>query len=308
MLNLEIAYDSVNNLILIKNISDSFTGKLWFSITDSATNLNVTHWWMILAPRDSQTWTLPLLYYEVVREFDVNVMDESLNLLFKQHICLKKLTSKITFTPKNLIDITYGSWESLVYRKEYDIKLKNDDVVYDLGGNVGTFSKWCLMQNINYVYLFEPDVQCILNMEGLFENEKDKIKLINKAILDEDKKINFYLHEHSIANTLYLISDRCVEVDCINLEKYIINNNFKKPTVIKCDIEGAEYKFIKNLSDSFFDSIRLFILEFHFIDPTSKHDLYEIIEKFLKINFSVRLTNISDFKNNLGTLIFEKTL
>jgi hypothetical protein len=306
MNNLDITYCCVENVITIKNNSDSFTGVLWFSITDCETNLNVTCWWMDLAPYESQTWNLPLNYYEVVKEFDINVMDEQFNLLFKKNTQLKKINSRLNFKPKNKMEVTYGSWESLVYRNEYDIKIKEDDIVYDLGGNVGVFSKWCLIKNVNYIYLFEPDVRCIENMKDLFEEDKNKITLINKVILDEDKRINFYLHQHSIANTLFLKSNECLEIDSINLEKYINENNLKKPTLLKCDIEGAEYKFINSVSDSFFNTIRIFILEFHFLDVSHKDEMYKIINRFLSIGYTVRLSNISKFENDVGTLFFEK--
>jgi hypothetical protein len=96
------------------------------------------------------------------------------------------------------------------------------------------------------------------------------------------------------------------EIDSINLEKYIIENNLKKPTLIKCDIEGAEYKFINSVSDSFFNTVRIFILEFHFLDANHKYEMYKILERFLSIGYTIRLSNISKFENNVGTLIFEK--
>lgn len=305
MLNLEIKYDSVENIIYIKNNAINFTGLLWFSITDCETNLNVTHWWMNIAPYEIQTWNLPESYYQNVKEFTVNVMDHLYNILFKENIKLKKINKKFNFKPKNLIDITYGSWESLIYRNEYDIQIKKDDIVYDLGANVGTFSMWCLMKNVKYVYAFEPDPICISNMHELFI-DRDKIQIVNKAISNENKKMNFYLQEHSISNSLFIESNNFIQVECIDLENFINLNNFKKPTIIKCDIEGAEYDFVKNLSEPFFDSIRIFILEFHLLKEQSKISLHEIIEKFLKMRYSVKLTDMSDFKNNVGTLIFEK--
>lgn len=306
MIDLDITYNCTENVITVKNNATSFTGVLWFSITDCETNLNVTCWWMNTAPYEFQTWNLPLNYYEVVKEFDINVMDEQFNLLFKKNIQLKKFTSKIDFKPKNKMEVTYGSWESLVYRNEYDIKIRSDDVVYDLGGNVGVFSKWCLNKNVNYIYLFEPDTRCVENMKDLFDIDKNRIELINKVILDKDGKTNFYLHQHSIANSLFLESNQFLEIDSINLEKYIIENNLKKPTLIKCDIEGAEYKFINSVSDSFFNTVRIFILEFHFLDANHKYEMYKILERFLSIGYTIRLSNISKFENNVGTLIFEK--
>jgi FkbM family methyltransferase len=305
MLDLQITYDSTENIIFIKNNTSVFTNFLWFSITDCETNLNVTHWWMIIAPNETQKWMLPLPYYNIVKEFNVNVLDDRYNLLYKQNIKLKKIDEIINFKPKSLIDITYGSWESLVYRKECDIIFRNDDVIYDLGANVGVFSIWCSKQNVNHIYAFEPDNECIFNMRELFK-DKQNVEIINKAILDVDKQSVFYLQEHSIANSLFKKSDKSIQVECINLEKFITTNNFKKPTILKCDIEGAEYDVIGSLSDKFFDSIRIFILEFHFLTEHCKLNLYKIIERFLKMRYSVRLTDMSQFENDVGTLIFEK--
>ena len=50
MNNLDVTYCCVENVITVKNNSDSFTGVLWFSITDCETNLNVTCWRMNLSP------------------------------------------------------------------------------------------------------------------------------------------------------------------------------------------------------------------------------------------------------------------
>lgn len=305
MLDLQITYDSVENIIFIKNNTSVFTDFLWFSITDCETNLNVTHWWMIIAPNETQKWNLPLSYYNVVKEFNINVLDSSYNLLYKQNIKLKKMEEVINFKPKSLIDITYGSWESLVYRKEYDIIFRNDDVIYDLGANVGVFSIWCSKHNVNHIYAFEPDNECVFNMRELFKY-KQNVEIINKAILNVDKQMEFYLQDHSISNSLFKKSDKSIQVECINLEKFITSNNFKNPTIIKCDIEGAEYDFIQSLSDKFFESIRIFILEFHFLTEEHRYNLYKIMERFLKMRYSIKLTDMSFFENNVGTLIFEK--
>lgn len=307
MLNLEITYDSFENIIFIKNNSVNFTGALWFSITDSETNLNVTHWWMNIAPNETMQWSLPDFYYSNVKQFKVNVMDEIYNLLLEREFKLKKIVNKINFISKNSLEITYGSWESLVHKNEYNISLKNSDIVYDLGMNVGTFSFWSLSKKVNYVYAFEADNECVKNAKVLFENYNN-IEIFNKAILDKDDKINFYIHEHSIANSIFNKSENVIEIESINLENFINFNSLKKPTIIKCDIEGSEYKFIEKLSDNFFETIRIFILEFHLLTEECNNNLFSLIKKFLKLNYTLRLTEMSDFKNNVGTLIFEKPI
>lgn len=301
----EIFFDHVRNVIFLKNNTNSFSEKVYISLTDCETDLNVWMWWAIFGPNQIFEYNLPFFYYENAKEFKINILTEKKELLYQKHFIIKPLQKTISFKSKNLFDVTYAAWEDLVYKKSHDFKMYNNDVIYDLGANVGIFSRWCLMQNVDYVYAFEPDKENVENLKITFQNDKN-IEIIDKAILDQDIKQNFYIYEHSVSNSLFKDFGESIEVDCIHLENYIYNNNLKRPTIIKCDIEGAEYRFINSLSSSFFDTVRVFILEFHLIDDKSKTFLFEMISKLLNLKYSVRLSKNTSMSTDRGELIFEK--
>ena len=84
----------------------------------------------------------------------------------------------------------------------------------------------------------------------------------------------------------------------------IKDNNALLPTIIKCDIEGAEYDFIESLSDEFFDTIRVFIVEYHYNDSNDK--VWPLIKRFLNLGYTIRLVDKNVLEGNMGTFIAEK--
>lgn len=304
-ISLNISYNSSDNILKIKNDTQNFTDKLWITITDAGSNLNVFNWWVVFGPTENINFALPPWYYENAKEFYINVLSESFDLLHRKHFIIKPDNNKTYFFTKNVFETNYGSWDSLINKKEYDINFKKSDIVYDLGANVGVFSRWAIMNGAKHVYAYEPDTECYKCLKNTFANDLN-INIFNNAILNENVKKTFYISEHSVCNSLYGGGYTTIEIDCINLPSHIKNNNLLNPTIIKCDIEGAEFDFINSLNNDFFETIRIFILEFHSKNENFKIDLYHVLEKMLQLGYKARLTNISDFKNGMGAIIFEK--
>lgn len=306
--NLKIEFDRLANKIYMFNTLNVYTNKLWFSVTDLETNLNVCVWWCIFSPNSSQEWSLPDYYFKLNKSFKINVFDgETLNLFFhKIFLISEQIDKRLWFKTKNLKDINHANWHNLFNENEYNLNLNNSDIVYDLGANVGTFTKFCLLNNVKHIYSFEPDVENYISMANTFKNQNN-ITLINKAILDQNKKEKFFIHEHSVSNSIFNVSELFVEIDCINLEDYIVKNKFILPTIVKIDIEGCEFKFFEKLSDSFIRNIRIFIFEYHIFNPENKEILYNnILKKVLEFGFSIRCTKFTNLNSNIGTFIFEK--
>lgn len=305
---LNVEFDSLVNKILIFNTSNNFTNKLWFSVTDLETNLNVCAWWCIFSPNSLQEWGLPDYYFKLKKSFKINVFDgETFNLIFCKNFTMKNIIDKkLWFKTKNLKDSNYANWYSVYDENEYNLKFSESDVVYDLGANVGTFTKFCSLNNVKHIYAFEPDIENYICMANTFKNENN-ITLINKAILDENKKEKFFIHEHSVSNSILNVSDIFLEIDCINLEDYILKNKFILPTIVKIDIEGCEFKFFEKLSNDFIKNTRIFIFEFHIFNLNDREMLFNnIFKKVLGLEFSIRSTKFTDLNSNIGTVIFEK--
>jgi hypothetical protein len=219
-------------------------------------------------------------------------------------------------TPSNLIysdpkDITYGPWCSMRYKNEYEglLNVNEDDVVYDLGGNVGVFTKYILNQSsVNKVYIFEPTKKLIPYLEKTFSG-LENVTIFEKGITGENKESVFHLFSHSVSNTLVDLEnknetyDGCEIVQCVNLQDFIIKNNLLTPTIIKMDIEGSEYESLEASTDDFFSTVRLLLLEYH--NNTNGRIMW-VIERFLNLGFKVCLKTECNLKDLSGNIILYK--
>ena len=118
------------------------------------------------------------------------------------------------------------------------------DIVLDIGMNIGVFSVWAASRGAKVIG-YEPEKEnydlAVSNMDiNGFSGE-----LFKKGVSDEDKTISLYLNEKKNRGqhqTTYVKGRRSVDIECVGinsiLEKY-------KPTKIKIDCEGEEYKIIK---------------------------------------------------------------
>ena len=209
-------------------------------------------------------------------------------------------------------DVQYGSWEALQYHNDYEglIEFKEDDVVYDLGANVGVFTKWLLnkFNNIKQIYAFEPTPNLVSYLNKTFQNNPN-VTIFDKAISDRNKTTIFQTFLNSVSNTLIDFENKNhtysggVEVECVNLEEFIIQNNLSQPTLLKVDIEGSEYDLIDSSSDEFLSNIPKIILEFH---RNYDGEVWSIIKRLLNLDFKVKVVPNNYVDHPMGTIIFTK--
>ena len=209
-------------------------------------------------------------------------------------------------------DVQYGSWESLQFHDDYEglIEFKETDVVYDLGANVGVFTKWLLnkFNNIEHIYAFEPTPHLVGYMNKTFSIYPN-VTIFNKAISNKNKTAVFQTFQNSVSNTLIDFDDKNhtysggVEVECVNLEQFINQNNLLQPTLLKIDIEGSEYDLVNSSSDEFLSNIPKIILEFH---RNYDGEVWSIIKRLLNLDFKVKVVPNNYVDHPMGTIIFTK--
>ena len=85
--------------------------------------------------------------------------------------------------------------------------------------------------------------------------------------------------------------------------QWIKDNNALSPTIIKCDIEGAEYEFIESLSDEFFDNIHTFIVEYHVAG--GRHYL-ELLKRFFNLGYKIHYNYKNALEIDRGTFIAQR--
>ena len=115
------------------------------------------------------------------------------------------------------------------------------------------------------------------------------MECFNIAISDKNGFSDFGISVHDVASSFHYTNNikEWVTIETINLEDWIKKNNHTPPTIIKCDIEQEEWKFLDSLSDEFIKSLRYIVVEFHCYTE-GKSELYDYIIRFLDLGFSCR--------------------
>lgn len=303
-------YNSSTGIIDVTNLTN-LSKRFDYSIIDLDTNLCFTRGWIALPPKCTHQISLWETILPVVNKLGIKVqLFEDNQLVYSQDYYTSEDLPQNYFY-NNPLDIQFGSWHSLANEGEYNglLTISDEDVIYDLGANIGVFTKWILNQaNVKHVYAFEPTPELIGYMGKTFEGHPN-VTLFDKAIAGEDMVAKFFTFENSVSNTLLDFDGKnenykgYIEVECVNLEQFIKSYQLLPPTIIKMDIESAEYNSIENLSDEFLLSVNQFILEYH---ENFNGEIWNVIKRFLDLGFKVKVKPGDDLNYKMGTVVFTK--
>jgi len=129
--------------------------------------------------------------------------------------------------------------------------LNPDDVFYDIGANYG-FYTYLALEFCKEVHSFEPISECY---ESLFSNLKDeKNVFINKVAVSDTNgvdELTVFTKTFGLSSVNPVISENLkslgsfkkIKVNTIKLDDYITSHT--PPTILKIDVEGAEYLVLK---------------------------------------------------------------
>ena len=147
------------------------------------------------------------------------------------------------------------------------VEINPDDLIVDVGANVGGFAKaWGHLSN-NW-YLVEPSKY---NQEQIQKNLKNfKYKLFKNAVGSESGKI--------LKLQKYIQGDvwqgDYEEVESISFDDLIGNGKIQ---ILKVDCEGAEYDFLMGVDLS---NVNIIVMELHnFLGENKQKELCDWIEK-----------------------------
>lgn len=135
--------------------------------------------------------------------------------------------------------------------------LKDDAVYYDIGSNIGFYALTAnQVINTGKIYAFEPmpaireifENQIKLNSKLIFSNN---IKLFPVAISNKEGQVEFSNDiDHRDGNTyikdsyVFAAAKNKITVQCQSIDG-LLKLGYEKPTIIKIDVEGAEYDVLK---------------------------------------------------------------
>ena len=197
---------------------------------------------------------------------------------------------------KNIISafVREGTSDEFVVREvfsgEYNkLNIQKDDVILDFGLNIGMFTCFALKRGAKKVISFEAEEENYnLAVKNVSKNFPDssRYELFNKAVVGNQDSIRYFsinIKKNKGAHSLVAKKGRDrITVNCININDVIDTYN---PTIIKMDIEGAEYECLPAVTD--WNNIREVIFEFHHAHllDLKTHSKYNQILDLMRRNF-----------------------
>ncbi len=173
------------------------------------------------------------------------------------------------------------------------IQLNDDDVVLDLGANIGSFTIYCnsVNKNVNYKgYAFEPFSK---NFEILKKNCKlnsvKKFSLLRTAVSNMNGTV--YMDIDCLPDSVSIIDENkgTLPIKSTKLSTFCRLKKIKSVSLIKMDIEGSEYSLLEVDLQFLTNHVKRIIFEYHNLN--SVYNKKWIVKK-LSQNF--KLTKIYD--------------
>lgn len=143
-------------------------------------------------------------------------------------------------------------WEEFNLIEKY---VKNGDVVFDIGSNMGFYTIWFskFIGNNGSVFSFEPDSKNFSRLKKNIElnNLDNQISANQLAVSDHDGVVKFttgFDGENHISNSG---ETNISEVNSIRLDSFYQLKSITKVSYLKIDVEGFEYAVLKGGEELF---------------------------------------------------------
>jgi FkbM family methyltransferase len=199
-------------------------------------------------------------------------------------------------SPQLLNEIKVWNYKRNLLPKEFVqhiSKLTKDDMVIDLGANIGLVSHLMAKTGAT-VIAFEPNINALKKLNYIGKKFNNLIiKPVAAGV--RNSKCKLYLHkdlnndEHDLTQSSTLNNkkpnvskDKFLNIEEINFAEYLTGLN-KKVELIKVDIEGYEIELINDLIDkSALDNVGMVYLETHEVTFSDLEEPTELLKKRIK--------------------------
>ncbi len=274
---------------------DSNAPLYWFPVTF----INYSSWWVIPTPTSSINFATDPAVGTITVEF----YDENDNFLFLKDLFVKNVIKKeVKLNIDNPFDCLFNNYREMFLQNKYDCyELDKMETVFDVGANSGLFSLLAINKGAKKVYAFEPNQESLINLNCLVKDLN--VEVIDKAIYTKDEDLTFYIDPSN--TTIGSISEdhiknngsevKQITVPAVSLKTFFDQNNIERLSLLKMDIEGAEYDIIENLEDEIFEKIDNLLIEFH---DNEGERVEKLIQTLVKKGFDVDQIRDQNTENN----------
>jgi FkbM family methyltransferase len=280
-------------------LQDGIEGNYRIRMVDEKTNGYFYDEILYLEPNISY-WTacpfiLDYIYknVKIIFEFDNNVIFE--NLYTVHDTVNENCLSNLYFYENNICINSYFDIFVCQNYSQYGISIEENDIVVDIGSNVGASIKLAINNKCKEIYCCEPNPVCIDVIKKYYGQNKN-LYIDDCAILDYTGFGELNLITIDSTSTAAKISHNnqynyvSLKIKTKTFKDFILDNNISKIDFLKVDCEGGE-EFIFNETniDYIKTNVHKIAVEYH----TS--NLYQYIQNLLNtFGFETHVLSLSD--------------
>lgn len=249
--------------VSIKDI-DSRTCIWAFDFTGNGPGSNC---WCVPTPINIQDYYNDPIFGGVrIEYFENDVLLDYDEFRIKEISIHKPVLDLSNYEPINL------NYHEFFIEKVYDkLPLQDLNIVFDIGANIGLWTKFILLQGAKKVFCFEPNINAL---KDLHRNLKaDNVVIVDKAIYTENTELEFHtVTNNSTISSIYTAATdmygnntekKSYKVGTVTLENAMIACDVDYVDLVKFDIEGPEFDILESLPERVFDRINAFMIEEH---------------------------------------------
>ena len=255
------------------------------------------------------------------------IRNKFINFIFRERHSPYKKFRKYFINNKYFIDIyidiydyshvlqaikpDYESEVFLFYLK----KLNKNNLFIDVGSNIGLHSFFVKkFLNIKNIYSVEPNLKCIfLQMKTINSNKNLRVEIINKLITSGTNNFLTQFNNNSGSGTINndfgkdppptfnLNNSKTATIGYYKFIKNIRKKNLMSDFVIKLDIQGSEYNFLKDIKNILIHEkyIKFIIFEINSKNfYLLKNLIIRLKKKFMLTDLSMKLIEINSLPIN----------
>lgn len=305
----DISFESQDNKI---NIAYKKNDTNYYKISIKDKDSNAPMYWTEVTFGPGSSWwivPIPIHAFDFTRDpyfgsFLIEFYDKQDNLVFDKTIFIKnpKPSGKFKLDIKNHFDCLFNNYNEMFVDNKYDCyELDKMETVFDIGANSGLFSLLAIKKGAKKVYAFEPNQESLINLNEIVKGLN--VEVVDKAVYTKDEDLVFYIDPNN--TTIGSISEDHIKnngskvekitVPAVSLKTFFEQNNIDRLSLLKMDIEGAEYDIIENLEQEVFDKIDNFLIEYH---DNYDNRVEKLVDKLVKAGFDIDQIRNQNSVNN----------
>lgn len=183
-----------------------------------------------------------------------------------------------------------------MYTPHY-LPIERNDVVVDIGANIGVFSVYAATRTHCAVYAIEPFPGNFAGLEqNLRANRLHNAIPLRFAVSNKSGTVLFLdsgaSQHHRLKTVVPDITEKYIEVPSITLQDFMDCHQIKQIDFLKMDCEGAEEAILLSTPKAYLQRVRKIAMEFHDHLTQLKHD--ELRKLLEEAGFTTRLKLVKE--------------